>query len=381
MDRRHLLQTFGATAALPAFRYAADAANAAGIGAVRRVRPTDPGWPAHADWQMLNAETGGSLIPVAPLFASCEAAPKGDACQQVIGQMHNPFYIGDQPGGTQVSGWLDAWTPAASAYAVKARNAADISAAVNFARTHNLRLAVKGGGHSYQGTSNAPDSLLIWTRDMHAVTLHDAFVPQGCEGKIAPQPAVTAESGAMWIDLYDAVTTKAGRYVQGGGCTTVGVAGLIQSGGFGSFSKGFGMAAASLLQAEIVTADGAMRIANACTNPDLFWALKGGGGGSWGVVTKLTLKTHDLPEHFGSAEGKIKASSDDAFRNADCAVRRVLCAIAVQSALGRADFAIARQHAEDLHGVSGPGQERVRGRVAAVLRFRQTVAETISDRR
>ena len=57
-----------------------------------------------------------------------------------------------------------------------------------------------------------------------------------------------------------------------------------------------------------------MRIANACTNPDLFWAIKGGGGGSWGVVTKLTLRTHDLPEHFGAAWGTIKANSDDAFR-------------------------------------------------------------------
>jgi FAD/FMN-containing dehydrogenase len=149
---------------------------------------------------------------------------------------------------------------------------------------------------------------------MNAVTLHDTFVPQGCDGKVAPQPAVTAESGAMWIDLYSAVTGKAGRYVQGGGCTTVGVAGLVQSGGFGSFSKGFGTAASSLLEAEIVTADGAVRIANACTNPDLFWALKGGGGGSWGVVTKVTLKTHDLPGNFGGAVGKIQAQSDDAYR-------------------------------------------------------------------
>jgi len=61
------------------------------------------------------------------------------------------------------------------------------------------------------------------------------------------------------------VTTKAGRYVQGGGCLTVGAAGLIQSGGFGSFSKRYGLAAAGLLEAEIVTADGAVRIANACT--------------------------------------------------------------------------------------------------------------------
>jgi FAD/FMN-containing dehydrogenase len=94
----------------------------------------------------------------------------------------------------------------------------------------------------------------------------------------------------------------------------VGVAGLVQSGGFGSCSKGFGSAASWLLEAEVVTADGAVRIANACTNPDLFWALKGGGGGSWGVVTRVTLKTHDLPEFFGYSGGKIRANSDAAFR-------------------------------------------------------------------
>jgi FAD/FMN-containing dehydrogenase len=88
----------------------------------------------------------------------------------------------------------------------------------------------------------------------------------------------------------DAVTTKAGRYVQGGGCATVGVAGLIQSGGFGSFSKKFGTAARGLLEAEIVTADGQARVVNTCTNPDLFWGIKGGGGGSLGGVTRLTLK-------------------------------------------------------------------------------------------
>jgi Berberine and berberine like len=93
-----------------------------------------------------------------------------------------------------------------------------------------------------------------------------------------------------------------------------GVAGLIQSGGFGSFSKAYGMAAASLLEAEIVTADGAARIANPCTNPDLFWAIKGGGGGSLGVVTRLTLRTHTLPEFFGAVLTGIKATSDAGFR-------------------------------------------------------------------
>jgi FAD/FMN-containing dehydrogenase len=114
------------------------------------------------------------------------------------------------------------------------------------------------------------------------------------------------------MHAYDAVTTKAGRYVQGGGCTTVGVAGLIQSGGFGSFSKNYGLAAAGLLEAEVVTADGAVRIANACTNPDLFWGIKGGGGGSLGVVTRVTLRTRELPDYFGGVFGTIRAKSDTA---------------------------------------------------------------------
>jgi FAD/FMN-containing dehydrogenase len=214
--------------------------------------------------------------------------------------MNNPYFIGEQPGGTQTSGWLDGWTSAPSAYAVVAHSTAEVIAAVNFAREHNLRLVVKGGGHSYQGTSNAADSLLIWVREMNDVVLHDDFVPQGCAGTAPQEAAVTIGAGARWLPTYNAVTTKAGRYVQGGGCATVGVAGLIQSSGFGSFSKNYGMAAASLLETEVATADGNVVVANSCTNPELFWGLKGGGGGSLGVVTKVTLATHELPEFFGT---------------------------------------------------------------------------------
>jgi FAD/FMN-containing dehydrogenase len=164
------------------------------------------------------------------------------------------------------------------------------AAAVNFARSSNLRLVVKGGGHSHLGTSNAPDSLLIWTRHMHEIEMHDAFVPQGCEQTIKPQPAVTVGAGTIGTQAYDAVTTKGGKYVQGGGCMTVGLARLVQGGGFGSFSKHCGLAAGSLLEAEVVTADGNTRIANACTNSDLFWTLKGGEGGTFGVVSRMTLK-------------------------------------------------------------------------------------------
>ena len=317
MNRRRLLQI--AAAAIPFLSniwwwMLGPLRAAAAARSMSRVRPGAPGWPSEASWDRLNQEVGGRLVKVQSPLTACMEAPSGPKCAQIFKELKNPYYIGDEVGLTQTLGWIGGWTSRPSAYAVAARTTGDVVAAVNFARENNLRLVVKGGGHSYQGTSNAEDSLLIWTRRMNAITLHDAFVGAGCAGQHSPQQAVTVEAGAIWGQLYDAVTTKGGRYVQGGGCMTVGVAGLIQSGGFGSFSKAYGMAAASLLESEIVTADGAVRIANACTNPELFWGIKGGGGGSLGVVTRLTLRTHGLPEFFGAVFTTIKATSESAFR-------------------------------------------------------------------
>jgi FAD/FMN-containing dehydrogenase len=149
---------------------------------------------------------------------------------------------------------------------------------------------------------------------MRRVAVDDAFVPHGCPGA-PPTPAVSVEAGARWLEAYRAVTVEHGRYVQGGGCTSVGAAGgFLQGGGFGSWSKKYGIAAASLLEAEVVTAGGQIVIANACQHSDLLWALRGGGGGTYGVVTRATLMTHPLPERFGHLGGTITATSDAAFR-------------------------------------------------------------------
>jgi FAD/FMN-containing dehydrogenase len=279
-----------------------------------RARPGDQRWPSEAEWNGLRRQVGEAFLLVRSPFVACTSAASAVGCAPLWKALKNPYAIGDDPALTQTLGWVDAWTSQPSRYAVAARRTADVVAAVNFAAAHDLRLVVKGGGHSYQGTSNAPDSLLVWTRPMREITLHDAFVPAGCAGRVAPARAVSVGAGALWAQVYDAVTTRGGGYVQGGGCMTVGVAGLVQSGGFGSFSKQFGLAAGSLLEAEVVTADGMVRIANACTHADLFWALKGGGGGSFGVVTRLTLRVHPLPEDFGAVNLTIRASSDAAFR-------------------------------------------------------------------
>ena len=304
MLRRDLLR---ATAILPV-------CGLFGIGAAdpgfSRVRPGQPRWPDEAKWASLREQVGGRLIrPVAPL-QGCETATT-EACDALFRELKNPYFIDDSPVFTQTSGWVGAWTAQPSAYVVAAQTTQDVVAAVNFAREHRLRLVVKGGGHSYLGLSNAPDSLMIWMRAMDQIVLHDAFVPQSCG--TPPAPAVTVGAGAIWMHAYNAVTTKGGRYVQGGGCGTVGVAGLVLGGGFGSLSKNFGIAAASLLEAEIVTADGAVRTVNACSHPELFWALKGGGGGTFGVVTRLTLATHELPADFGAVGLDIRAASGGAY--------------------------------------------------------------------
>src|ERR1039457_4859842 len=151
MQRRNVLRT---AALLPLLYGVSTALLSASRGSKtttrmnRRGRPPDLSWPSNANWGKLRKDVSGQLVVPQPLFGSCAAAPSGQACLTARKNMDNPFWIGDQPAGTQVSGWLDAWTPAPSAYAIKALDAADVVAGVNFARENNLRLVVKGAGHS-----------------------------------------------------------------------------------------------------------------------------------------------------------------------------------------------------------------------------------------
>ncbi len=155
MDRRSLLGRAAAVACLPVLPASLRAASTSETAPIRRVRRSDPLWPSSADWERLNQEVGGRLIKVQSTFSACESALESAPCRDVIQDLSNPYYIGDQAGATQSTGWVDAWMSAPSAYAVAANTAADVVAAVRFAREKNLRLVVKGGGHSYQGTSNA----------------------------------------------------------------------------------------------------------------------------------------------------------------------------------------------------------------------------------
>lgn len=276
----------------------------------QRPRPDKPGWPTVPEWKGLEVGLTGKLLQPTSLIDQCRGESTSE-CNRVFENIRNPYVIRDSAALTQSLGWADAWVSEPSAYVVAAEHANDVSAAITFARKHRLRLVVKGGGHAYQGTSNARDSLMIWTRNLTSHALHENFTPRGSDR--GEGPAVSLGAGMIWQEAYQAVMTEGRRYVQGGGCLTVGVAGLVASGGFGSHSKGFGSAASNLLEAEIVTADGRLRVVNRHKDPELFWALKGGGGGNFGVVTRLTLRTHPLPQSIGEISADIAAHDPASF--------------------------------------------------------------------
>lgn len=278
--------------------------------------PKQTCWPTSTQWNKLRQRLNGQLIkPVSPI-AACLKNANSTTCKETLKHItKNPFALQQNPGDSENQGWYKAWNATPSSYAVEASNAHDIAQAVNFARKHNIRLVIKGAGHDYLGRSSAPNSLLIWTAHMQKVTYHKAFTPQGAPTSYKATPAITAGAGARWIQAYTVATTEHGAYVQGGGCTSVGVAGgFTQGGGFGSFSKEYGTGAASILQVKVVTADGKIIIANKYQHPDLFWAIRGGGGGTYGVVAQMTLQVHKLPKYFGLYRSSIKANSDQAYK-------------------------------------------------------------------
>jgi FAD/FMN-containing dehydrogenase len=165
-------------------------------------------------------------------------------------------------------------------------DASDVATAVRFAAEHGLALAVRGGGHNVAGTALVDDGLVIDLSAMRAVRVDRS-------GR-----TVHVQGGATWADV-DQVTAPLGLAAPGGVVSETGVAGLALSGGVSHQRRRDGMTVDNLVSAEVVLADGRRVRAAEDEHPDLFWALRGGGG-NFGVVTSFELRLHELgPQVFG----------------------------------------------------------------------------------
>jgi FAD/FMN-containing dehydrogenase len=157
-----------------------------------------------------------------------------------------------------------------------------VSDSVNWVRDNNLPLALRCGGHCYEGFSQS-DGVVIDIRKMGLVTID------------AAQKIVTVSAGASLGKIYKAVA-KAGFAFAGGSCPTVGIAGHALGGGQGLLGRRYGLACDNIVSIRIVDASGAIRVATPAQDADLFWACQGGGGGSFGVVTRFQFKIHTLAQ-------------------------------------------------------------------------------------
>jgi FAD/FMN-containing dehydrogenase len=166
------------------------------------------------------------------------------------------------------------------AYIARCTGVADVVAAVRFAREHNLEIAVRGGGHSVAGTAVCDDGVVIDLSAMRAVWVDSA-------GRTA-----WVQGGALWSDV-DHETQAHGLATTGGIVGHTGVAGLTLGGGIGFLMRKHGLTVDNLLAAEVVTAEGSIVRASADEHPDLFWALRGGGG-NFGVVTSFRFSLHPV---------------------------------------------------------------------------------------
>jgi FAD/FMN-containing dehydrogenase len=158
----------------------------------------------------------------------------------------------------------------------------DVQGAVRWAVGHNVQMRARSGGHSYAGYSTLRNGVVLDLSKVRSISVDK-------RAKTA-----TIGAGAQLIDMYAALAAQ-GAAVPGGSCPSVGVSGVTLGGGMGLAARAFGLTIDNLIGVQIVTADGMIRTVNRSTDPDLLWALRGGGGGNFGIVTQFTFNVHPVP--------------------------------------------------------------------------------------
>ncbi|KAJ0423136.1 hypothetical protein BJY00DRAFT_299751 [Aspergillus carlsbadensis] len=293
-----------------------------------RCKPGETCWPSDDDWRALNETLQGVLVRVRPVGHVCHGTSFNlHACEQVRSASNNSIWRGIQPGALQYTNW-ESWPDEGqycyvdaagdggrgcsdrdapcgqgriALYAAVVESAEQVQIAVQFARDRRLRLVVKNTGHDLGGRSSAPGSFQIATHRLKQIDYTEDFRPVGSGSKnnndrndhaLQVGPAVTLGAGVLGGELYEAAA--AGGYTAIAGlCSTVGVAGgFIQGGGISILSPMLGMASDNAVQFTVVTAEGEIVVANEYMHSDLFWALRGGGGGSFGVVISVTVRVY-----------------------------------------------------------------------------------------
>ncbi|KAF1954516.1 FAD-binding domain-containing protein [Byssothecium circinans] len=221
--------------------------------------PSDPCWPSATTWTSLNETLTGRVLPTELPKSVCPT------------------------GGT-----------GSRTYIVNATNATHVQATLQFAREHNLKVNVNNTGHAGPGRSSTCGALFISTHYMKGFKFHRNYIPQSCSQNNSHM-AATLGAGEQDDDVFQAMA-KHNAVTVGGTFDTVGIVGWSTGGGHGWLTSSYGMGADNIFEVEMATPSGDIVIANECQNADIFWAIRGGGGGTFGVITRITMKAYTMPQ-------------------------------------------------------------------------------------
>ncbi|GKT89339.1 FAD binding domain-containing protein [Colletotrichum tofieldiae] len=314
--------------------------------------PGDAGWPSTDAWAQLNETVGGRLVATIPLGSPCHGdAYNATECARLqdawlYSEVHSHFltqicflrdyvraracgllyYVDTRDTATDMTRSMESSSSVMAplfanascdpftsrdvpctlgnyvSFAVNATGPADIQAALRFAEEKNVRFVIRNTGHDYNGRSTGAGALAVWTHYLKGTEILD-WEDEHYAGK-----ALKAGAGVQGFEAI-AAANGAGLAVVTGECPTVGVAGgyvqsklrvgmlmVLEAGGHSALSTIYGLAADNTLSFEVVTPTGDLVTASRAENADLYWALSGGGGGNYGVVTSITTRAHpDAP--------------------------------------------------------------------------------------
>ncbi|KAL1884062.1 hypothetical protein Daus18300_000171 [Diaporthe australafricana] len=261
--------------------------------------PGESHWPSQDQWSLLASLTGGALIKGEPSAAVCyedwpQYNPEG--CSSVTEDWESPYF---QPDATCSLGGLPS-------YVINATDVEKIQLAVNFARNLNVRLVVKNKGHDFNAKSTGAVALTVWTTYLQDIVyLGDEY----SYGTGYTGPAFKLGSGVEAIQVYEAADAL-GLQVVGGIARTVGLAGGYSAAGGHSPLMGlYGMASDQVLSLEVVLPDGRFVHVDSENYPDLYFALRGGGGSTYGIVTSIVVAAYPkqpvttVTYSFGTSQG------------------------------------------------------------------------------
>ncbi|KAI1743716.1 putative 6-hydroxy-D-nicotine oxidase [Xylaria scruposa] len=270
---------------------------------------TNPDDLLQSAWKVFNLLTGGALIKTVPVGAVCFTNSEhydAEKCQEILGHWNespthaddptsimSPLYQGKtcMPQNGNDSTCDIGGFPS---YAVNISSVAQIQLAINFARNTNVRLVVKNTGHDFLGKSTGASALSIWTHNLKSIDYIEHYTGRDYTGT-----AMKLGAGVEVGELY-AAADKYGISAVGGECKGVGVVGgYIQGGGHSPLSSLYGLGADQVLSIDIVLPNGRFITADANHNTDIFWAVRGGGGATFGVVTSMTVKVYPKMVYSG----------------------------------------------------------------------------------